>query len=146
MPADSLAQCYSGRVMTRISGKFEVKVVPQKADNPQAEAAGLGRMSLDKQFHGDLEAVSQGEMLSHIDRALGSGGYVAIERVTGTLSGKRGSFVLQHHATMTRGTPELVIQVVPDSGTEELAGLKGSMDIRIEDKQHFYDFDYEFSA
>lgn len=131
---------------TRISGPFEVKVLPQKADNPQAEAAGLGRLSLDKQFHGDLEAASQGEMLSILDKAVGSGGYVAMERVSGTLAGRKGSFVLMHHATMSRGTPELTIQVVPDSGTEELAGLRGTMDIRIEDKQHFYDFDYEFAG
>lgn len=132
--------------MNRISGKFDVKVLPQKPDNPQAEAAGLGRMALDKQFHGDLEAASQGEMLSVLDRATGSGAYVAMERVSGTLSGRKGSFVLFHHATMSRGVPELVIRVVPDSGTDELAGLKGSMDIRIEDKQHFYDFDYEIGA
>ncbi|HEX3663225.1 MAG TPA: DUF3224 domain-containing protein [Acidobacteriaceae bacterium] len=133
-------------MMNRISGPFDVKVLPQKADNPQAEAAGLGRMALDKQFRGDLEATSQGEMLSVLDRSTGSGGYVAMERVTGRLAGKRGSFVLQHHATMSRGNPELSIQVVPDSGTEELAGLSGSMDIRIEGKQHFYDFDYELGS
>ncbi|MGA8531973.1 MAG: DUF3224 domain-containing protein [Acidobacteriaceae bacterium] len=129
--------------MTTITGSFDVKVIPQKADNPQAEAAGLGRMALDKQFHGDLEATSQGEMLSVLDRSTGSGAYVAMERVTGTLAGRRGSFVLLHHATMDHGAPELAIQVVPGSGTEELAGLKGTMDIRIEEKQHFYDFDYE---
>lgn len=146
MPDKALAQCYSGRVMNRISGRFDVKVLPQKADNPQAEAAGLGRMALDKQFHGDLEAISQGEMLSHLDRALGSGGYVAMERVTGILAGKRGSFVLMHQATMARGNPETAIRVVPDSGTEELAGVRGTMDIRIEEKQHFYDFDYELGG
>jgi hypothetical protein len=146
MPAEALVQCYSGRKMTRISGKFDVKVLPQKADNPQAEAAGLGRMALDKQFHGDLEAASQGEMLSHLDRATGSGAYVAMERVSGALAGRKGSFVLMHHATMNRGNPELAIQVVPDSGTEELAGLSGTMDIRIEEKQHFYDFDYEIGG
>lgn len=129
--------------MTTITGSFDVKVIPQKADNPQAEAAGLGRMALDKQFHGDLEATSQGEMLSVLDRSTGSGAYVAMERVTGTLAGRRGSFVLLHQATMDHGAPELAIQVVPGSGTEELAGLKGTMDIRIEEKQHFYDFDYE---
>jgi len=132
--------------MTRISGKFDVKVLPQKPDNPQAEAAGLGRMALDKQFHGDLEATSQGEMLSVLDRATGSGAYVAMERVTGTLAGRKGGFVLMHQATMDRGNPEMTIQVVPDSGSDELAGLKGTMDIRIEEKQHFYDFDYEIGA
>ncbi|MGA7524384.1 MAG: DUF3224 domain-containing protein [Acidobacteriaceae bacterium] len=130
-------------MMTRISGPFDVKVLPQKADNPHAEAAGVGRMALDKRFRGDLEATSQGEMLSILDRAIGSGGYVAMERVTGTLAGRKGGFVLQHHATMTRGEPKLSIEVVPDSGTEELAGLRGTMEIRLEEKQHFYDFDYE---
>jgi hypothetical protein len=146
MPDEEPAQCYADPRMNRVSGPFTVKVIPQKADNPQAEAAGLGRMSLDKQFHGDLEATSQGEMLSQLDRAVGSGGYVALERVNGTLAGRKGGFVLMHHATMSRGTPDLKIQVVPDSGTEELVGLKGTMDIRIEDKQHFYDFDYEFAG
>jgi hypothetical protein len=141
-----IAQCYAGAMMKRISGPFSVKVLPQKADNPQAEAAGLGRMALDKQFHGDLEATSQGEMLSVLDRSTGSGGYVAMERVTGILAGKRGSFVLMHQATMARGNPEMAIAVVPDSGTEELSGLRGTMEIRIEDKQHFYDFDYEFGS
>lgn len=146
MPPETSAQCYSDRKMNRISGKFDVKVLPQTADNQQAEAAGLGRMALDKQFHGDLEAVSQGEMLSVLDRATGSGAYVAMERVTGTLAGRKGSFVLFHHATMDRGNPALSIQVAPGSGTEELSGIRGTMDIRIEDKQHFYDFDYEIEA
>lgn len=132
--------------MTRISGTFDVKVLPQKPDNPQAEAAGLGRVALDKQFHGDLEAASQGEMLSVLDRASGSGAYVAMERVSGTLAGRKGSFVLFHHATMDRGNPEMSIRVAPGSGTEELAGIRGSMDIRIEEKQHYYDFDYEIES
>ena len=130
-------------MMTRSSGRFDVKVLPQKADNPHAEAAGLGRMALDKQYHGALEATSQGEMLSVLDRVVGSGGYVAMERVTGTLAGRSGSFVLQHNAFMNRGAAEMKIVVVPDSGTGELAGLRGTMEIRIEEKQHFYDFDYE---
>ncbi len=128
--------------MHQATGTFEVKLAPQKADNPQAEGAGLGRMSLDKQFHGDLEATSQGEMLSVLDREKGSGGYVAMERVTGTLQGKEGSFVLQHDATMNRGAAKMDIRVVPDTGTGQLAGLSGSMTIRIEGKQHFYDFEY----
>jgi hypothetical protein len=127
----------------QVTGSFEVKVAPQKPDNPQAEAAGLGRMSLDKQFHGQLEATSQGEMLSLLDRDKGSGGYVAMERVTGTLDGKSGSFVLQHNATMNRGKPDLNVIVVPDSGTGELTGISGSMKIRIESGKHFYDFDYK---
>src|ERR1700728_2891949 len=98
--------------MHQVTGSFEVKLAPQKPDNPQAEAAGLGRMSLDKQFHGALEATSQGEMLSVLDRDKGSGGYVALEQVTGMLEGKNGSFVLQHDATMNRGVPAMTIIVV----------------------------------
>ena len=124
------------------TGTFEVKLAPQKADNPQAEAAGLGRMSLDKQFHGDLEGTGQGEMLSILDREKGSGGYVAIERVTGTLQGREGSFVLQHDATMNRGAAKMDIAVVPDTGTGQLTGIAGSMTIRIEAGKHFYDFEY----
>ena len=129
--------------MHHVTGSFDVKGALQKPDNPQAEAAGLGRMSLDKQYHGDLEAVGQGEMLSVLDKAIGSGGYVAMERVTGKLQGKSGSFVLEHNATMNRGVPEMNIIVVPDTGTGELTGISGSMKIRIEDGgKHFYDFDY----
>lgn len=123
-----------------------MKVLPQKADNAQAEAAGLGRMALDKEFDGDLKGTSQGEMLSLLDRAIGSGGYVAMERVTGTLDGRSGSFVLQHTATMRRGTPEMKIAVVPDSGSGELKGLSGSMTIQMEGKQHFYYFDWEIEG
>ncbi|HEY1501693.1 MAG TPA: DUF3224 domain-containing protein [Acidobacteriaceae bacterium] len=133
--------------MHQISGPFEVKMAPQKADNPQAEGAGLGRMSIDKQFHGALEATSQGEMLSVLDREKGSGGYVALERVTGTVEGKTGSFVLQHNATMNRGVPAMTIVVVPDSGTGELTGISGSMTIRIEaGGKHFYDFEYSLET
>ncbi len=89
----------------RATGPFDVKVIPQKPDSEVAEAAGLTRMSIDKQFHGDLEATSKGEMLASRPDAKGSGGYVALERVTGTLNGRRGSFVLQHSATVTRGVP-----------------------------------------
>jgi hypothetical protein len=128
--------------MHRATGSFEVKMAPQKPDNPQAQAAALGRMSLDKQLHGDLEATSQGEMLSVLDQTKGSGGYVALERVTGTLQGRSGSFVLQHNATMNRGVPQLNVVVVPDSGTGELSGISGSMTIRIEGGKHFYDFEY----
>lgn len=132
--------------MHQATGPFEVKLAPQKPDSPQAEAAALGRMSMDKQFHGDLEATSQGEMLSVLDREKGSGGYVALERVTGTLRGKNGSFVLQHNATMTRGEPQMDIIVVPDSGTGELTGLSGSMGIRIDGGKHYYDLDYALDA
>jgi len=99
-------------------------------------------MSIDKQFHGDLEATSKGEMLSAMTDTKGSAGYVAIERVTGKLQGRSGSFVLQHTGTMTRGEPQLTITVVPDSGSGQLVGLTGKMTIKITDGKHFYDFEY----
>jgi Protein of unknown function (DUF3224) len=129
-------------VMHHVSGSFDVKIEPQNADNAPARESGLGRMSIDKQFHGDLDATSKGEMLSFMNREAGSGGYVAMERVTGTLGGHSGSFVLEHNATMDHGAPELNIIVVPDSGTGDLAGISGTMKIRIENGKHFYDFDY----
>ncbi|MGB6310548.1 MAG: DUF3224 domain-containing protein [Steroidobacteraceae bacterium] len=122
-------------------GAFEVTLVPQKTDNPPAESAGIGRMSLDKSFTGDLEAASAGEMLSAMS-AEDSGVYVAIERVTGRLSGRSGAFVLQHCGIMTRGSPQLSVMVVPESGTDGLQGISGSMAIKIDDGKHYYDFDY----
>jgi hypothetical protein len=116
---------------TGVSGEFEVKLNPQKSDNPEAESAGLGRMSLNKRFHGALEATSKGEMLSIMTEVKGWGVYVAIERVTGTLSGRSGSFILHHRGVMTRGTPELSVTVAPDSGTGELTGLTGDMQIKM---------------
>jgi hypothetical protein len=132
--------------MQHAPGTFDVKIAPQKPDGPQAEAAALGRMSIGKQLHGDLDATSQGEMLSVLDKTKGSGGYVALERMTAKLPGHSGSFVLEHNATMNRGDPQLNIFVVPDSGTGELSGLSGSMKIRIENGQHFYDFEYSLDA
>lgn len=123
------------------NGPFEVKLAPQPPA-PGIEQAGLGRMMIDKQFRGDLEATSLGEMLSAMGQVQGSAGYVAIERVTGTLHGKRGSFVLQHRGVMDRGASQLSVTVVPDSGTDALIGLSGSMQIRIEDGKHYYVFDY----
>ena len=126
---------------TRASGTFEVKLTPQTPDG-KAEDATLGRMSIDKQFHGDLEAISKGEMLTAGTGVKGSAGYVAIERVSGTLNGRSGSFVLQHSGTMTRGAPQLTVTVVPDSGTSQLVGLAGKMAINIADGKHSYDFEY----
>jgi hypothetical protein len=123
------------------NGSFEVKINPLQPYNT-AEGAKLARMSIDKQFHGDLDAVSRGEMLSAMGGIEGSAGYVAIERVTGSLDGHTGSFVLQHNATMTRGQPYLNIIVVPDSGSGELAGITGTMSITITQGQHYYRFDY----
>jgi len=133
--------CKVARMNRRISGRFEVKLVPLALNDPQADPS-LGRRAIDKQFHGELQARSQGEMLSAGSPVQGSAGYVAIERVSGSLGGRSGSFVLMHNATMNRGVPQLSIVVVPDSGTGQLEGLSGSMGIRIEDQQHYYDFDY----
>ena len=124
------------------SGTFEVKLTPQKPDNPEAEGANLGRMSIAKQFSGDLQATSQGEMLAAGTDVKGSAGYVALERVCGTLHGRAGTFVLQHSGTMTRGVPQLSVSVVPDSGTGALTGIAGAMTIRMADRDHFYEFEY----
>jgi hypothetical protein len=126
--------------MAKASGTFTVKLTALPFDGVPSEM--LGRRSIDKQFQGALDATSQGMMLSAGTATRGSAGYVAIEQVTGVLDGRRGSFVLQHHATMNRGAPSLSIVVVPDSGTDELAGLSGTMAIRITDGTHFYDFEY----
>jgi hypothetical protein len=127
--------------MSKATGTFDVKINSLIPYNSSADAK-LARMSIDKQFRGDLEATSQGEMLSAGTDIKGSAGYVAIERVTGTLNGRVGGFVLQHNATMTRGAPYLNIIVVPDSGSEELVGLSGTMQIIIEKGKHSYDFQY----
>jgi hypothetical protein len=134
-----------GTPMTKhASGTFEVKVTPQKPDNPEAEASNLGRMSLDKKFRGDLDGTSKGEMLAAMSAVKGSAGYVAMELVNGVLGGRSGTFVLQHRGTMTRGVPQLSVTVVPDSGTGDLAGLTGSMTIKIEEEgKHFYEFEYQ---
>jgi hypothetical protein len=124
-------------------GSFDVKLTPQKPDSDVAQAANVGRMTIDKQFHGDLDATSKGEMLATQTEVKGSAGYVAMERVTGTLKGRQGSFVLQHSATMNRGVPELSITVVPDSGTGDLKGITGRMNIIIApDGKHSYEFEY----
>lgn len=128
-------------VTNHAAGTFEVKLNPQAADD-YADAASMGRMSIDKQFRGDLEGTSKGQMLTAMTDVKGSAGYVAIERVTGTLHGRSGTFVLQHNGTMTRNAPQLVITVVPDSATGELTGLTGSMTIDIADGKHSYGFDY----
>lgn len=128
--------------MFHAKGTLEVKLTPQKPDNKEAESANLGRMSIDKQFFGDLEATSKGEMLSAMTEVKGSAGYVAMERVSGTLQGRSGAFVLQHSGTMTRGAAQLSITVVPDSGTGQLVGLAGTMTVKITDGKHFYEFDY----
>jgi hypothetical protein len=124
-----------------VRGPFEVTLEPV---GPTTEAGGvsLGAMSITKRFRGPLRATSRGQMLMANTPADGSAGYVAIERVAGTLGRRKGSFVLQHFGLMTRGAPELRIAVVPDSGTGQLKGLSGAMSIRIEGGKHSYRFEY----
>jgi hypothetical protein len=121
-------------------GTFDVKTTPQPQDDP---AGGpFGRLFLDKQFHGDLEATSKGQMLGAGTAVEGSAAYVAFELVTGKLHGKSGTFILQHKGTMRGGAYSMDITVVPDSGTGELVGLSGKMTIVIEGKKHSYSLDY----
>ncbi|MCU0619507.1 MAG: DUF3224 domain-containing protein [Gemmatimonadaceae bacterium] len=141
-PATALAPTSTGaRMSVRASGTFEVKLVPQPAD-AHADGAAMGRMTIDKTFSGDLVATSVGQMLTGMGGVKGSATYVAIERVTGTLGGRRGSFLLAHRGTMARGAQSLEVQVVPDSGTDELTGLTGSMAIEVTPGRHAYTFDY----
>ena len=130
-------------MQNRAAGAFDVNLTPQA---PQGEeGANPGRMLINKQFHGNLEASSKGQMLSAMSPIKGSAGYVAIEEVTGTLNGRRGSFILLHSGLMNRGIPQLTILVVPDSGTGELTGLTGSMSFQIEGGKHSYEFSYSLS-
>jgi hypothetical protein len=124
-------------------GTFDVALKPLEPYNTE-EGASIGRMSLDKIFHGDLEAVGKGEMLTAMTDIQNSAGYVAVERIAGTLNGRKGTFAVLHRGIMTRGAPELIITVVPDSGTDELTGLSGTMTITITEGKHIYDFEYTF--
>jgi hypothetical protein len=124
-------------------GTFQVKLNPL-AD--ESAVPGLGRLSIDKQFHGDLEGTSKGQMLTGGTDVKGSAVYVAMEKVSGTLHGRSGTFILHHTGIMNRGTASLTIFVVPDSGTGDLAGLSGQMRIVIADGKHFYEFEYTTSA
>lgn len=124
----------------RATGTFEVKVKPLTADNP--EWGAFGRLSIDKAFQGQLTGTSLGQMLAEGDGKGASGGYVALERVTGTLGGRKGSFVLMHTGTLVDRRPEMVITVVPGSGTGELSGLAGRFQILMEGGKHSYTFEY----
>jgi len=127
-------------VTNHASGPFEVKVIPQ---DDKSEDPLLARMTLDKQYHGDLEGTGKGQMLTAGTEVKGSGAYVAIEKVSGTLKGRSGTFVLQHSGTMTNNAPQLAITVVPDSGTGQLKGIAGKMTITIAaGGKHSYDFEY----
>ncbi len=127
---------------THAIGTFEVKATPVSPD----PATEFNRLTLDKQFHGDLEGTSKGVMLAASTSVKGSAGYVAMEKITGALKGRSGSFILQHSGTMTRGEPELKVTVVPDSGTGQLVGLAGAMAIKIADGKHSYDFEYTLAT
>ena len=128
-------------VTKHAKGTFEVKLNPQAPEANVGDAT-IGRMSLEKELHGDLEGTSKGQMLAAMSDVKGSGAYVAIERVNGTLDGRKGTFALQHRGIMNRGAPQLLVSVVPDSGTGELVGLEGTMTIEIVDGKHFYEFEY----
>ncbi len=128
-------------ITTHASGTFEVKITPQADD--QAADATFSRLTADKQYHGDLDGTGKGQMLAFGTGAKGSSGaIVGLEKVSGTLKGRSGTFVLQHSGTMTRGVPQYSVNIVPDSGTGQLTGLAGKMNIIITDGKHFYDFDY----
>jgi uncharacterized protein DUF3224 len=127
-------------------GSFEVKMTP-KPWNDSTEAHGFGRFLLDKQYHGDLEATGDGQMLSAGNGAPGSSGaYVALEKIAGTLQGHKGSFIVYHLGLMTRGAPQLTLAIVPDSGTDELKGLAGTMTIQIADGKHSYNLTYTLAT
>jgi len=143
--ATTPAPAGGGHAVTyRAQGTFDVKLTPQgEADD--ADGSQLGQMALEKTYHGALEGSARGEMLTAMTGVEGSAGYVAVERVTGTLDGRAGSFVLLHRGVMTRGSQELSITVVPDSGSRALHSLAGRMTIRIEGGQHFYELEYELT-
>lgn len=128
-----------------ITGKFDVKLEPLEGYSSGIEGVKLGRMSINKVFHGELSASSKGEMLSALSPVKDSAGYVALEQVSGELIGKKGTFVLQHYGRMQSSGKSLTVEVVPDSGTGELLGLKGEMEIRIEDGKHYYDFNFDIN-
>ena len=125
--------------MNQANGSFEVTLTPE----PDSVGETLGRMRIDKTFSGDLTGNSEGTMLAAHGSVKGSAGYVALEEVKGTLAGRTGSFVLQHSGTMDRGAPTQSVTVVPDSGTGELAGIRGRMTILQKDGAHAYEFEYE---
>jgi hypothetical protein len=125
-----------------VKGTFEVTMSPEPPHDVE-DGVSIGRVALDKRFAGPLEATSKGQMIGARTPVPDSAGYVAIERVTGTLSGKRGTFVLQHSGVVTRGARALSVTIVPDSGTGELAGLSGKMDIQIVEGKHSYELEYD---
>lgn len=128
------------KVTQTAHGSFEVKLTPEKSHDQ-----AIARMSIDKEFQGDLQGTSKGEMLGVMGTAGGSGGYVAMERVNGNLGGRSGTFALQHSGINMRGESRMTVTVVPDSGTAQLAGIEGTMNIKVEDGKHLYSFEYSLS-
>jgi Protein of unknown function (DUF3224) len=133
------SQKESSTVTQHATGTFEVKITPQ---DDKSDDASMGRMTFDKQWTGDLSGNSKGQMLTGGDLKTGSAGYVAMEKVTATVKGRKGTFIFQHSATMNAGQGDLNITVVPGSGTEDLKGISGKLSIKIESGKHFYDFEY----
>lgn len=129
----------------RALGSFTVSIKPQQKPDV-VPGVSLGRMSIEKQFQGELAASGKGQMLTAMTDTAGSAGYVAIEHVSGVLQGRRGSFVFQHSGTMAHGVQRLSLAVVPDSGADQLAGIEGSCTIKIVDGEHFYEFDYSLPS
>ncbi|QNK03442.1 DUF3224 domain-containing protein [Dyella telluris] len=127
--------------MAHAKGSFEVKITPQAPDEGVGDPS-VGRMAIEKQFHGDMQGEGHGQMLAVGTAVDGSAGYVAMERVNGSVHGRQGSFALQHAGTLTRGTPQLSVTIVPDSGTDGLAGIAGHLTITIANGVHSYDLDY----
>jgi hypothetical protein len=141
-PSSSTAAPPRSAMAAHASGSFDVTLTPQGPED-KAEGSTLGRRSIEKRYHGDLDATSKGQMLTGVSDVPGSAGYVAIERVTGTLKGRRGSFLLQHTGTMSKASGYVLsVTVVPDSGAGELLGLSGKLDIKIVDGKHLYEFEY----
>jgi uncharacterized protein DUF3224 len=137
--ADQATTTGEKKFMHEVSGEFDVKAGPVDTGD-----AKLGMMTLDKKYHGDLDATAAGRMLTGMTDVKGSAAYVAMERVSGKLKGAAGTFLLYHTGVMNKGTQSLSIRVVPDSGTGELAGLDGQVHIKIADGKHFYRFEYTF--
>jgi hypothetical protein len=128
--------------MIKVSGTFKVTITPLPAEADVGDPS-IARMSLHKEFQGELKAIALGQMLAAMSPVKGSAAYVAIDRVTGSLQGRQGSFSLYHCGVMDRGTPQLTVSIVPDSGTDELTGISGNLAIRVEEGQHFYDLEYQ---
>jgi hypothetical protein len=142
--AGEVGKPFKSEVTMTARGTFDVKVTPQPSDD--TAGGPFGRLFLAKRFHGDLEGASVGQMLAAESAVAGSGGYVALELVTGTLHGKRGSFILQHTGTMRQGDYAMHVTVVPDSGTDELVAISGAMTIRIEGSTHSYEFEFDLGT